>query len=46
MFFAFYLGKSHKIGKNSRTTKAEEKISSESLEFYNFFDVTLTEGEG
>jgi hypothetical protein len=44
MFCNFYLVKNHKIAKNSTTTKAREKISTdlESLEFENFFDVGLT----
>jgi hypothetical protein len=35
MFCSFYLGKNHKLAKNSRTLKAKEKISTdlESLEF-------------
>jgi len=44
MFCNFYLVKNHKIAKNSTTTKAREKISTdlESLEFEKFFDVGLT----
>jgi hypothetical protein len=44
MFCNFYLGKNHKIAKNSTTTKAKEKISThlKSLEFYEFFYVCLT----
>jgi hypothetical protein len=44
MFGNFYLAKNHKIDKNSTTTKAREKISTdlESLEFQKFFDVCLT----
>jgi hypothetical protein len=36
MFWKFYLVKNYKIAENSTTTKAREKISTESLEFYNF----------
>ncbi len=43
MFCDFYLVKIHKIAKNSTTTKAREKISTdlESLEFQKYFDVCL-----
>jgi hypothetical protein len=38
-----YVLKNHKLAKNSTTTKAKEKISTdlESLEVSNFFDVCL-----
>jgi len=44
MFCNFYLVKNHKIAKNSTTTKAREKNSTdmESLEFKTFFDACLT----
>ncbi len=44
MFCNFYLLKNHKIGKNSTTTKAREKISTylESVESYQFFDTRFT----
>jgi hypothetical protein len=39
MFCSFYLVKNHKISKNSSTTKAREKISTDlgSLEILGFF---------
>ena len=44
MFCNFYLVKNHNNAKNSTTTKAREKISTdlESLEFEKNFDVCLT----
>jgi hypothetical protein len=44
MFSNFYVVKNHKIANNSATTEATEKISTylESLEFWKFFDVGLT----
>ncbi len=44
MFCNFYLGKNHKIAENWTATNAVEKISTdlESLEFYNFLNVCLT----
>ncbi len=44
MFRNSYLVKNHKIAKNSKTTIAIEKISTDlqSLEFYINFDVCLT----
>jgi hypothetical protein len=45
MFCNFYIVKNHKIAKkNSATTKAREKISTD-FEFYKFFDVCLTKFE-
>ncbi len=47
MFCNFYFAKNHKIAKNSKTTKAREKISThlESLEFKKKFDICLTESK-
>jgi hypothetical protein len=47
MFWNFYFVKKYKIAKNSKTTKAREKISTdlESLEFKKKFDICLTESK-
>jgi hypothetical protein len=44
LFCNFYLVKNYKTAKNSTTTKARGKLSTdlESLEFYNNFDACLT----
>jgi hypothetical protein len=44
MFCNFYFVKNHKIAKSTTTIRARHKISTdlESLEFYEFFDVSLT----
>jgi hypothetical protein len=43
MFCNFYSAKNHKIAKNSTTTKAKVKISTdlEALQFWEFFNVCL-----